>query len=137
MLLRQGDTALGITLRYQELAAESLENARIIACVCLRMRMANGIGALNCSVHSHNGRIVAAKQPEWPRHQRKVGHAGILAGHTRCQSILLAARLEGFESPFDRFLGSGDLSHEQADHRLPAHRIEQGWPVAARLGEMK
>ena len=43
-----------------------------------------------------------------PRHQGQVGHAGILAGRTRRQSVLLAACLERFEGPFDHFAGTGE-----------------------------
>ena len=101
----------------QELAAKGMKNARIVTCIRLRMRMTDGVGTPNGGVHSRNCRIGAAEQPERPRHQRQVGHAGILAGRTRRQPILLAARLERFVGPFDHFMGTGEMSHEKPDHR--------------------
>lgn len=125
MFLGKGDATFGMTLRDQELAAKRVKNACVVTGIRLGMRMTYSVCAPNGSVHSHNCRIGLAEQPERPRHQRQVRHAGILAGRTRRQPVVLAARLERFIGASNRFMGTGKLSHEEADHCLPAHRVEQ------------
>ena len=99
--------------------------------------MTDGVGPLNGGVHACDCRIDVTEQPQNPRHQRKVGYSGILAGRPGRQSILLAACIELRNRAFDGFSGIGETSHEKPDHSLTAGRIEERWPIAARLGEMK
>ena len=93
------------------------------------------IGTLKGGVDLLDRRISVAEQPENPRHQGQVGDAGILAGRARGQSLILTARLEYFEGPFDGFAGTGEMSHEKSNHGLPTHRIEQRRSITARFGE--
>ena len=72
-----------------------------------------------------------------PRHQRQVGHASILAGRTRRQSVLLAACVERLEARSITSRAPVSMSHEKANHRLPAHRVEQRGSITARFGELK
>src|SRR6478736_5917369 len=52
MLIRQSDTAFGMTLRSPELTAQGVKNACIVTSIRLRMRMTYSVGAPNGSVHS-------------------------------------------------------------------------------------
>src|SRR6516165_9012077 len=101
------------------------------------MWMTDIVCPLNSGVHSYDCRVAVAEQPENPRHQGKVRHAGILASGTGSQSLLLGACDKRLNGSFDRFAGTDEMSHEKANHGLPAHCIEQRWSIAARLGEMK
>src|ERR1700730_538235 len=137
VFLRQGDTSFCVALRSHELAPESVQNRCIITSISLRMRMADGVSSLNGAAYSGHCRIGLTEQPECPRHQGHVSHAGILAGGTRRQSVFLAARVERFEGPFDYFVGTAEMSHEETNHSLTAHGVEQRWSVTARAGEIK
>ena len=101
------------------------------------MRMIDGVSALNGAAYSCHCGIGLAEQPERPRQQGQVGHASILAGGTRRQSVRLIACVERIDGPSNRFVGTSEMSHEETNHSLTAHRVEQRWSVTTRVGEIK
>src|SRR5262245_40048168 len=94
MLFGERQTTLCMALRNRWLAAQSVENRRIVTSVCLRMRMFDAGGPLKGCSHPCDCRVDVPKKPESPRHQRQVRYSCILAGRASGHPIRLAARVE-------------------------------------------
>ena len=67
VLLGYRKTTLGVTLRDDRLAAQSVKNGGIIPGVSVRMRVLDGISAFKRGFHSRNGLVGVAENPKAPR----------------------------------------------------------------------
>src|SRR3954447_17619088 len=114
-----------------------MQDRGIVAGVSPRVRMVDRLGALEGGGHACDRRVDMTEYPESPRHERQPSHAGVLAGGPRSLPIGLAARVERLDSTFADMTGLDGAPHEEENHGLPAHRIQQGRPVAARFGEFQ
>jgi hypothetical protein len=98
------------------------------------VRVLDRVGAFKRGSHARDRFVDLAEKPEHPRFEYQHGHAGVLTGGPRGQSVGLLACAEHLDGAFELLSGLHDASHEHENHRPPADHIEQCPPAAARFG---
>src|SRR6266516_4317581 len=120
VLLRYGETALRVGLSNCRLAAQSMQNRRIIPGVSVRVRMVDRLGALERGSHSCDRPVDIAENPKHPRHEGQHGHSGILSGCPSSHPVGFLTYTKYLNSAFDRLAGLDDASPEKENHRPSA-----------------
>src|SRR4029078_11248040 len=133
VLLRYGETTLGIALRDDRLSAQGVKSGGIVPSVSVRMRVLDRISAFKRGFHSRNGLVGVAENPEHPGHKHEHGDASILAAHPGRNPVRLLTRADHLESALERVAGVTDASHKHENHRLPSYSISQSPLNAVRL----
>ena len=105
MLLRYCETPLGVPSSDRRLAAQRVQNRRIVTGVSLRVRMVDHIGAFKRGSHSCDGRVDMAENPEHPRGESQDGYSGVLTGRARSHLVGFRTCVEHIERAFDRLAG--------------------------------